>query len=145
MARRRRSRNYKIVNAQTQDVGSAGAQISVLEITPIDPNIRYGWLNNIQVTCLLNDSPEGEVGGFVAYLASSSTFSDDAIITARGGNFSDTVNLTAKRRVTSDASVAVPDGKVWLFVELTDITPVTDVTLRVITETWGKYLKTSEL
>ena len=125
-------------------MGSAGAQVACLEITPVDPNIRYGWLNNIQVTCLLNDSPEAEVGGFVAYLSSANPHSDDAIITARGGNFSDTVNLTAKRRVTSDASVAIPDGKVWLFVELTDIT-LGSAELRIITETWGKYLKVTEL
>ena len=142
----RRSRSYKQVSVQTKDVGSAGDQNRILAIAPLDPGVANGYLNNVQLTVLLNDSVDGEIGGFIAYLTSGNTWDDDDVITARGGSFGDTVSLTAKRAIRT--STATPDetgGSVHAWVELTDITTTTDVDLRVIAETWGRFLKVTEI
>ena len=143
---RRKPRNYKQVDAFTKDVGSSGGQIRCLSIYPLDAGVASGYLNNIQLTLLLNDSPEGEIGGFIAYITLSSSWDDDDILTARGGNFGDTVSLTAKRPVRESNSVQDGmGGSLHVWVELTDITATDNVDVRVIAETWGRFLSVVEV
>ena len=143
MARRRRSRNYKQTHVETQNVGSAGAQVHLGYFDPLDVeggNIS-AWLNNVNLSALLNDSPEAEIGGFIAYLTTSDSWSDGDVITARAGQFADTVSLTAKRVIRGAGNQANRnDGRINLWIEITDITVSSGVSLRIVTETWGRFV-----
>jgi len=124
-------------------VGSAGAQVHLGYFDPLDVeggNIS-AWLNNINLSCLLNDSPEGEIGGFIAYLTTNGTWADSDVITAKAGQFADTVSLTAKRVIRAAGNQADRnDGRINLWVEVTDITTTPNVSLRIVTETWGRFV-----
>ena len=143
MARRRKSRNYKQTHVETQSVGSAGAQVHLGYFDPLDVeggNIT-AWLNNVNLSALINDSPEAEIGGFIAYLTTSSSWSDGDVITARAGQFADTVSLTAKRPIRAAGNQADRnDGRINLWIEITDITVSSNVSLRIVTETWGRFV-----
>jgi len=143
MAKKRRM--YKTVNVATKDMGSAGGQIRIGEINKIDAQGVNGYLNNIRLSVLLNDSVDGEIGGFLAYLTTDDSWDDDSVITARGGSFGDTVNLSAKRSIQqNNDQVKGNQGLVHLWVELTDITTTVDVELRYVAETWGSFIGYTE-
>ena len=79
-------------------------------------------------------------------LADSSSWDDDDILTARGGSFGDTVSLTAKRAIRESNSVQDGmGGSLHVWIELTDITVAVDVDVRVIAETWGRFLSVAEV
>ena len=99
------------------------------------------WLNNVNLSCLLNDSPENEMGGFIAYLTTGGTWAEEDVITARAGQFADTVHLTAKRVIRAAGYQADRnDGRIALWIEITDITIGVNVELCVVVETWGRFI-----
>ena len=161
MARRRSSRRkYKLVNADTVDMGSGGGQVMCGKVSKLDAQgLPNGYLNNIRVTSVLNDTPFVDdtplAGGIVWYLTTSPVWNDNFIICARAtpGGFSGTVNLPAHRHIRTDvADAADVDiieksnlGPVWLWAELTDISLSEDMEMRFIAETWGSYIEFEEV
>ena len=145
MARKRRSL-YKTTNVATKNVGSAGGQIHCGTVDKLDAQGINGYLNNIRLSVLLNDSVDGEIGGFIAYLTTDDTWNDNYVITARAGSFGDTVNLSAKRTIRQNSDNALGNmGLVHLWIELTDITVSTDVNLRYVAESWGRFIEFTEV
>ena len=143
MARRKL---YKQTKVKTDNLGSTGGQILIGTVTKLDAQGVNGYLNNIRVSALLNDADghTGDQGGFIAYLTTDNSWSDDNIITARAGRFADTVNLPAKRTLRQGTDNAYGNmGDVHLWMEITDISTVTDVELRIVTETWGSFIEYS--
>jgi len=140
----RRTRNYKQVKVKTMNVGSAGAQIYLGKVEKLDPQSSMnGWLNNIRFSALLNDpsAVDSRIGGFIAYLTTDNVWDDSNVITARAGNFSDTVNLTGRRTIRQNTDqVSGNTGAVHLFIEITDIGTSSNE-MRVIAETWGHFIK----
>ena len=141
MARRRRGRRlYKQVKTFTKDLGSAGGQILLGSFNPIDAAVSFGYLNNVICSSIQNQG-EQETGGLMFYLTTDSSWNDDEVITARarplGGG---TVNLVAKRKVSAEVFDNMPGGKLYLWMEFTDITAITDVEARVVLEIWGNFL-----
>ena len=143
MAKRRRM--YKQTKVKTKSVGSAGGQILLGTVEKIDPQMSAnGYLNNIRLSCLLN-SPESihthGQGGFIAYLTTDNSWDDSNIITARAGNFADTVNMPAKRTLRQNSDNTLGNmGLVHLWIEITDIS-ITEEDVRVVVETWGSFIK----
>ena len=148
MPKRRKSKLYKTVNVATKNVGSAGGQVRIGVIDKIDAQGMSGYLNNVRLSVLLND-PESihshGAGGFIAYLTTSNSWNDDYILTATAGNFADTVNLTAKRRIVENANQTFGNqGQLHLWVELTDISLTSDE-IRYVAECWGNFIAYEEV
>ena len=142
MARRKM---YKQTKVKTDNVGSAGDQVLVGTIEKIDPQMSAnGYLNNVRLSALLNVSKISTIpkhGGFIAYLTTDDTWDDSNIITARAGNFADTVNLPAKRTIRQNSDNTLGNlGLVHLWIEITDIS-LTDEDMRIVVETWGSFIK----
>ena len=143
----RKNKSYKLVNVATKNLGGSGDQIRIGEVDKLDAQGINGFLNNIRLSVLLNDdSGGGYIGGFIAYLTTSSTWSDDYVITARAGNFGDTVNLVGKRRIIRNSDGATSnDGLVHLWLELTDIETLGSSDVRYVAETWGRFIAYTEV
>ena len=136
---------YKLVNVATKDMGSAGGQVLIGVVDKIDAQGVNGFLNNIRLSVLLNDSVDGEIGGFLAYLTTGASWDDDQVITARGGSFGDTVSLSAKRSISQNVAKTMSNqGQIYLWVELTDITSTVNVDMRYVAETWGSFIAYTE-
>ena len=123
--------------------GGTGDQTYVGKILPIDVqgSSLSGWLENVRVNVLLNDSELSDTGGYIAYLSTNSTWDDASVITARAGNFASDLSLTCKRPIKDagfDASRN--DAAVALWLEVTDITLTADVSTRVVVEAWGRFI-----
>ena len=142
---KRKNRMYKQTKVRTKAVGSAGDQVLLGTVEKIDPQMSAnGYLNNIRLSCLLND-PESihshGSGGFIAYLTTDNSWDDSNIITARAGNFADTVNLPAKRVIRQNSDNVLGNlGLVHLWIEVTDISLTTEE-VRTVVETWGSFIK----
>jgi len=136
----------RLTNVATRDMGSAGTQIRIGKIESLDVQSMAGYLHNVRLSVNLNDSTgTGNLGGWIAYLSTNTSWSDDDVITARANKFGGTVNLSCKRSIKSeDAEPNRVDGPVYLWLELTDITIVTDVSVRYVAETWGNFIKYTE-
>ena len=145
MARRRsRRKNYKQTTVETVSVGSAGEQILIGYFQPIDVegSSMSAYLNNINLSLLLNDAESEGSGGFIAYLTTNGSWAEADVITARAGNFADTVSLAAKRTIKSSVYESDRnDGVIALWIEISDITITTDVDVRVVMEAWGRFLR----
>ena len=151
MAKSKRPRNYKQVEATTADMGSSGGQVLLGSVSPLDVQGTPGaYLNNVVCTALLNDdafSPETELaytGGFIIYLSSTDgPWSDNQIITARGiSQWGGTCSLSAKRRICSSAEqTSRDDGEIYIWAELTDITLTSNVYARFVFEAWGRFIE----
>ncbi len=144
----RRPRNYKRVNAQTQNMGSSGAQIRLLAVSMLDPQMKGCWLAGIKCTGLINDG-DADNGGIIFYASTEdggSGWSDDKIITAQGiRGYGGSVYLKVNRYINTNSEDADGSmGPVYVWAELTDTTFVGNVSMRVITETWGRNLNTVE-
>ena len=148
MARKKyRYKNYKQTNVATRGLESAGVQFRIGKIEGIDIQSMPGYLNNVRLSVNLNDGSitSGGLGGFIAYLSTNTTWSDDDVITARAGTFGGTVNLACKRYIKAeDTEAARSDGPVYLWLEFTDITGIVDVQARYVAETWGRFIKYTE-
>ena len=117
-------------------------QLGYFDLIDVEGGNISAYLNNVNISILLNDSPESEVGGFIAYLTTGGTWNDSDVITARAGNFADSVSLSGKRVIRASGYQADRnDARIALWVEITDITPTSSVSLRIVTETWGRFLK----
>ena len=142
---RRKSKMYKQVKVDTIDVGSAGGQVLIGTIEKIDPQMAAnGYLNNVKLSVLLNDPESVHThgqGGFMAYLTSDNTWDDSNIISARAGNFADTVNIPARRTIRQNSDNVLGNlGLVHLWIEISDISLLSE-DLRVVVETWGSFIK----
>ena len=146
MPKGRKSKLYKTVNVATKSVGTSGAQVHIGTIDKLDAQGVNGYLNNIRFSAMLNDSAGGFSGGFIAYLTTDDTWDDDTIITARAGNFADTVNLVAKRSIQqNNDQVRGNQGLIHLWLEVTDIATVFPTEVRYIAETWGSFIAYTEV
>ena len=146
----RKSRNYKIVNAATNDGTLTGAQVVVAKISKVDAQgVPNAWIKNVQVTMMVNEAEE-DVAGMVAYLTTDGGAWDDSkIITARavpgpGG----TVSLSANRSIkTNDTTSAAFEegvgGPIYVWIEIGDYAYTEK--FRWITEVWGQRHIVTEL
>ena len=122
MAKRRRL--YKTVNVATKSLGATGDQIHLGTIDKIDAQGANGYFNNLRLSLNLNDSSglTALAGGYIAYLTTDDSWSDDSIITARAGNFASQINLPAKRTIRQNSDNVLGNmGQVHLWVECTDV------------------------
>ena len=154
MARRRRARNYKLVNINSVDMGSAGEPVQIGYITKLDAEGVTAFCKNLVVSSYVADykQPAGSVAGNVNpvpsimyYVTTSSTFDGDDVITARATSGAGTVNLALYRRIMQNTDVDDGNfGKLHLFAELTDITVSANITVKYCIETWGRFVKFTE-
>ena len=138
------ARRYKQTKTKTDNLGSAGSQVLIGKVDKIDAQGVNGYLHNIRVSMLLNEGHTAFTtnGGFICYLTTADTWADEDIICARAAQFADTVNLPAKRTLRQSAdNVKGNMGPVYLWAECSDITASTDVTVRIVTETWGSFIE----
>jgi len=90
----------RLTNVATRDMGSAGTQIRIGKIESLDVQSMAGYLHNVRLSVNLNDSTgTGNLGGWIAYLSTNTSWSDDDVITARANKFGGTVNLSCKRSI----------------------------------------------
>ena len=137
---------YKLTNVATKELGTSGGQVRIGVVDKLDAQGINGYLNNIRLSVLLNDSSAAKDGGFIAYLTTSSTWDDDNIICARAGNYADTVNLPARRSITRNSDGATSnDGLIHLWLEVTDIAVLDATEVRYVAETWGYFIAFSEV
>ena len=146
--------NYRTLNAFTKNMGHVGDQIILAKFDKIDAQNSPGaYLKTVKVSALLSDEDGATVtsgaAGMIFYLTTSEDWSDDYIITAgavTGGGGS--TWLSARRSIKTDAETAAQTlgntGPVHLWGEVTDI-GTDDVQIRVVVETIGRYLETTEL
>ncbi len=146
MAKRRGPRNYKIMNVFSASMGSDGGQILLASFQKSDAqSSQVSYLNNVQVTGLLQDG-DGDNGGVLYYLTTSGSWSDDEIISANGtAGFGGKVSLAAKRRIRINQPKADGDfGMIYLWGEVTDLSYTQDVGLRIVLSTWGRNVLVNE-
>ena len=143
MARRR---PYKLVDAFSVNVGSSGGQVLLASFSKLDAQGITGFLKNVQVSTIVNNYDGGdETPGFMFYLTTSEVWSDAKIITATACPIAGKVSLSANRYIKTNSEVADGNtGKVFLWVELTDITAVDNIEIRYVCETWGNFIQFSE-
>ncbi len=147
---RRRSRNYPIVNAATNDGSFTGAQVAIAKISKVDAQgVPNAWVKNVQVTGMINEA-EDDVGGMVFYLTTDGAeWNDDYIITARGvPGPGGSVSLSANRSIkTNDTTSAAFEqgvgGPIYVWVEIADY--VLTEKFRWVTEVWGQRHIVTEL
>ena len=138
---------YKIVNAATKDMGSAGAQTRLGVIGKVDAQGITAYLNNVQVSAIINNYDGGDTTpGIMFYLTTSVTWDDNRIIAAGAVGIGGKVSLSAKRRIKENAEDPQGNtGTVHLWAELTDITVTDDIELRYVAETWGSFILFTEV
>ena len=146
MAKRRYSRNYKRVNVGTKSFGGSGGQILLASFSKSDAqSSQVTWLNNVNVSAILNDG-DLDQGGMLFYLTTSSTWNDTEVISANAmSGFGGKVSLSAKRRIRINS--AKDDGSfgmVYLWGEVTDISLTAAVMVRLVIEQWGKNCLTED-
>ena len=146
---RRRPRNYKITNVQTQSMGSAGGQIRVLNVDKIDnQSIQNGYLHAVKVTAIF-DTEQGSPGaGIIAYATTDNVWSDDYVITAAAsGAGGGTMWLNVRRTIKTGADTPLQGqsgGPIYIWLEITD-PGTTSESLRVVTETYGRNIECTEV
>ena len=144
MARRRRPKNYKIVNVATKSGGSTGAQTLIGKIDKIDAQGVNGFLSNVKLSVMV-DEAEQDTGAIMTYLTTDGVWSDNYVITAAAtkGGPGGTVNLVGKRTIRTDADDILGNmGPVYVWVELADY--VAAESFRYVAETWGRYITFAE-
>ena len=143
---RRRTRNYKLVNSMTKDMGSAGAQNLLGYLDKVDAQGITAWANNFVVSTMVNNYDGGNPApGIMVYATTGDPFSDNEIITARAIYSGGTVSLALKRPIRADAEKATAnDGRIYLYAELTDITVSDNVEARFVIESWGNFIEFTE-
>ena len=127
-------------------MGNIGGQEHILAIKKLDPQLTGAFLNNVVVSGMLNNYDTGitqSPPGFIVYLTSSNTWSDDEIIGARAFNNGGNVSLTAKRYIRSDEEDATgTTGPVHVWVEVTDLAGVGEtMEARFACEVWGRFIE----
>ena len=135
-------RMYKIVNAATVDMGDSGAQVRLGKIQKVDAQGISGYLNNVQVSAIINNYDGGDTTpGILFYLTTDTGWSDDTIISAAACGIAGKVNLSARRWIKENLVDSKGNtGTVHLWAELTDITISDNIELRYVAETWGSFV-----
>ena len=138
---------YKIVNADTKDMGSGGLQVRLGVISKVDAQGVTAYLNNVVVSGIINNYDGGDTTpGIMFYLTTATTWSDDYIISAGATNTAGRVSLSAKRRIKeNEADPKGNTGTVHLWAELTDITISDNIDLRYVAESWGRFITFTEV
>ena len=144
MARRRRrysgKRKYKQVFRHAENVGSAGNLNSFAYIESIDPTNVRAMLNNVNVSAILNDG-DGDNGGMMFYATRNATFDNDDIMCAKAmPGFGGTISLPCKYNFpleTTGDSGATVHQRVYLWIEVTDLSYTSDVVIPIVMEAWG--------
>ena len=144
MARRR---PYKIVNVATKDMGSSGTQTRLGVIGKVDAQGITAWLNNVQVSAIINNYDGGDTTpGILFYLTTSTTWDDNRVIAAAAAPIAGKVSLSAKRRIKENNEDPQGNtGTVHLWAELTDITISDNIEMRYVAETWGNFVLFTEV
>ena len=141
MARQRKNRNYKLVNAYTKDIGHAGEQYHIGKVSKLDAQGITSFARNAVIS-IISNSAEGL--GYMIYATTSSSWSDDYIITARAVSNGGTVSLPIHRSISEDAEDLVGNqGVVHLWVEGTD-PGASDDEVRLVVENWGRFIEYTE-
>ena len=124
-------------------MGDTGAQIHIAKVEKLDEQLKGCFLNNVIVSCQTQiTTDQATLSSFTLYLstAPAGSWADDQVITARstpgGGG---TVNLTAKRRILTNSTVAEvqPLGPIHIWAEATDLSQP-DNEARFTIEAWGR-------
>jgi len=141
MASKKR-RNFKVVNAASKNMGSGGAQIRLGKVQKVDAQGITGYLNNVQVSAIINNYDGGDATpGLMFYLTTSTSWDDNYIISAAATGIAGKVNLSAKRYIKENLVDELGNqGTVHLWAELTDITISDDINMRYVVETWGSFI-----
>ena len=128
------------------DMESSGAQIMLGDVEKLDAQGITAYFKNWLVSVILNDSSNTDgTPGIMLYATTSASWSDNKIICARALNRAGTVYLPVHREVKENVEIATGNtGKVFLWAELTDVTLINDVNIRVIIETWGNFIEFNE-
>ena len=148
MARRRRyPKNYKLVNAASKTVGSAGAQILIGKITKLNhQSIPNGYVHGVKISAMIQEA-EQDTASIMFYLSTNDSWSDSDIISAAAtGSTGGSAWLSAKRSIRTNAT---PDnsndimlssfGPIYVYVEAGDY--VASESIRYVAETWGRNVE----
>ena len=151
MARRRRyPKNYKLVNAASKTVGSAGSQVLVGRVDKLNhQSVPNGYLHGIKMSAMLQEA-EQDTASIMFYLSTNDSWSDDDIICAAAtGSTGGSAWLKAGRSIKSNATPDTANdialtgmGPVFLWVEAGDY--VASESIRYVAETWGRNIEYSE-
>ena len=144
----RRPKNYKLVNVKTVSGGSSGDQTLIGKIDKIDAQgVPAGFLNNVVLSVMVNEA-EQDVAAITCYLTTDNVWNENFIITARTtqGGPGGTVNLTAKRSITTNADTDTQKygsgGPIYVWVEIGDYVGAEE--FRYVAETWGRWIEFTE-
>ena len=142
MARRKsKSRPYKLVNAFSKDIGNTGDQFHIGKISKLDAQGITAYVRNCVIS-VISQSREGL--GYMLYATTSSSWSDDYIITARAINNGGTTSLSIHRGIKEDSEVVDANyGVVHLWIESTD-PGASDEDVRLVVESWGRFIEFTE-
>ena len=141
MAKKKSNRPYKLVNAYTKDIGATGNQFHIGKISKLDAQGITAYIRN-SVISVISQSQTGL--GYMLYATTSSTWSDNYIITARAVNNGGTTSLSIHRGIKEDSEVVDANyGVVHLWIESTD-PGVTDEEVRLVVENWGRFIEYTE-
>ena len=151
MARKsRRRRTYKLVNAASKSVGSAGAQILLGKVKKLDAQGITGYLSGIKVSAMLQEA-EQDTASLMFYLTTDNNWDDDYIISAGAtGSTGGSAWLPARRYIRQNANpdtsndIATSNtGPVFLWLEAGDY--IASESVRYVAETWGNFISYEEL
>ena len=141
---RRRATNYKRINVKTKNMGGTGDQKLLAIFSKSDAqSAQTSYLNNVNISAVLNEG-DGDAGGMLFYLTTGSTWDDNWILSSNAmPGYGGKVSLSAKRRIRINAEEAAGSfGLVYLWGEITDISYVGDVKIRLVVEQWGRNVLT---
>ena len=138
----KRSRNYKMTNTLTVDMGSGGGQIRLGHIDKLDAQGINGYLNNVVISAMINNYDGGDPpAGIMFYLTTDDTWSDTKVFTGKARDGAGTVSLSAKRTIRQNTDNADGNmGLVHLWAEITDVTLTDNIDVRFVIECWGRYI-----
>ena len=123
-------------------MGSTGDQVLLGKISKLDAQGVTAWINNVQVSCMVDEAEQDTIG-FMVYATTDNSWSDDYIITARAGAVGKTTNLPIKRKIMQDTDQTLGNfGQVYIWGELSDT--VASESARFVFETWGRFIEFDE-
>jgi len=142
------AKNYKIVNASTDNGTITGAQLLIAKIEKVDAQgVPNAYIKNVVISAMINEA-EDDVGAMMFYLTTDGVWNDDYVISAKaspgpGG----TVSLSANRSIRSNDTAEWSDkgtgGPIYIWVEIADY--VATESFRWVTEVWGQRHIVTEL
>ena len=121
----------------------AGGQILLGSWRALDAGSMTGYLHNVNIASILNGGTEADPdqGGIIFYLSTNSTWADSDVFSATAYSFGGgKASLAAKRSVSGETFDDAVGGRVYLYGEVTDVTSTQNVSLRLVIETWGRFI-----